>query len=43
MSEKNFADDPNACPRIVVLDSETAYFGAGGGPVVFLHGNLTSS
>src|SRR5262249_23134634 len=38
------ADDPHARRRVSVLDSEMAYVDTGRGePVVFLHGNPTSS
>lgn len=44
MAEEIPAADPYERRRIPVLDSEMAYVEAGGGdPVVFLHGNPTSS
>lgn len=45
MTDSNIsADDPYQRQRIKVLDSEMAYVDAGqGDPIVFLHGNPTSS
>lgn len=38
------AADPYECKRVATLDTEMAYVDVGGGdPVVFLHGNPTSS
>ena len=44
MSESILANDPYERKRVFVLDSEMAYVDTGSGdPVVFLHGNPTSS
>jgi haloalkane dehalogenase len=44
MSEAISADDPHPRRRVPVLDAEMAYVDTGqGAPVVFLHGNPTSS
>ena len=44
MSESISANDPYERKRVSVLDSEMAYVDTGSGdPVVFLHGNPTSS
>ena len=44
MSEPISAADPHPRRRVAVLDTEMAYVDVGAGdPVVFLHGNPTSS
>src|ERR1043166_9542724 len=44
MSQRISAADPYARKRVAVLDADMAYVDAGAGdPIVFLHGNPTSS